>query len=408
MGGVFTGQIGAPASQGGFLQPGAVPAPASGGGGTTPTGGGTVTPLQWTAVRLLTGQIVCDLPDIELTSQLAVTIGQLESAQVVLHLQATTNPDWPTGTQPGGSALIAWTGDPTAPTIVWGGIVAQRVRLPGSSDVQLGLVTPEAYLDGCEVGTYTATNLNQDTILASLMAFASGTGRVPIALRQLAPSIQTQTVAYTRSSQVTVYAALQALSGVAGGPEWSMDWVWNVATGIILPRLNYGIRIGTGVLAGAQPNVTIEPTDMLAGSAFSEDFSAGHGANDVIAYGSASSTATSTDVPFVESVVLDTKGRPLWTYAYSPNQTVSDLTVLKTYAIAAVTQMQDGAQPLAVVLSTTLLGKQFGVDWNLGDDLGWSLSGMAFPTPLAGVGRCIGYRVDATTITPILKGVSLG
>ncbi|HET6915092.1 MAG TPA: hypothetical protein VFH56_03290, partial [Acidimicrobiales bacterium] len=113
--------------------------------------------LQWVAVNLLTGGIVCDLADLELSGPLATTIGQVESTQMLLHVTDSTNPDWLTGTQPGGSALIAYTGTNTTPTIVWGGIVTQRVREPGDPTVQLALSTPECYLDGCQVGTYTAS-----------------------------------------------------------------------------------------------------------------------------------------------------------------------------------------------------------------------------------------------------------
>jgi hypothetical protein len=363
--------------------------------------------MQWVAVEWLTGNIVCDLPGIVLSGPLATTIGQVESTQMSLFLDDNTNPSWLTGTTPGGSALVAYTGTNTAPTIVWGGIVTQRVREPGSPVVQLALSTPEAYLDGCQVGTYTASNLNQDTVLQGLMAFAMGTNRPNWTLTHVAPSTQTQTVKYSPSDQTSVYAALQALSAVQGGPEWVAGWTWNVAAGTITPTMTYGSRIGQPVNAGAQPNVTIESADLMAGSAFSEDYSPGMGANVVTAFGSASANATSSDVPYATAQEVDLKGRPLWTYIYSPNQTVTDVNTLATYASQAVALMQDGAQPLTMTIANDLIGKQFGVDWQLGDDIGWVIDGPAFPEPVSGVSRCVSYQADLSTITPILKGASL-
>lgn len=365
-----------------------------------------MTVLQWVAASLLTGDIIADLPGIELAgAPLAVTIGQIESVQMTLNLDDKTNPDWPLGTQPGGAVLVAYTGTGTSPSIVWGGIVTQRVRIPGSTQVQLACSTAEAYLDACPVGTYTATDLNQDTILQGLMAFAMGPNRPGWVLEHLPnASTQTQTVAYTPSSQTSVYAALQALSAVQGGPEWIAGWSWDVAARTIVPTLTYGARIGQAVNAGAEPNVTIESADLQAGSAFSEDYSPGMGANQVTAYGSAAANATSTDVPMATATALDLQGRPLWAYGYQPNGTVTDPAILGLYAAQASARMQDGAQPLTMVIANDLVGKRLGTDWHIGDDIGWRIDGPAFPVPLSGVGRCISYQADLATITPILKG----
>jgi hypothetical protein len=366
-----------------------------------------VADLQWLGVNLLSGQIIADLADVELTEPLAVTIGQYEQTRVYLNVEPNTPADWLAATQPGGTALIAWTGQPLAPNIVWGGIVQQRARTLGNK-VELALITPEGYLEACPVGTYNAAGLNQDTILSSLMAFAAGTYRPSIILNQLTPSTNVQTVAYTPSSQASVYTALQALSGVTNGPEWTMDWYWDLVARTIRPRLNYGARVGNPVQAGGLPNVTVELEDLQDGSSFVEDYSPGHGANDVTAFGAPDPNATAADIASAQATAGDLKGRPLWSYVYQPNQTVTTSGALAPYATAAVAQMQDGAQPLSMVLLNNAPGKQLGVDWFLGDDLGWSLDGPTFPVPVAGTARCIGYTATTQTITPMLKGASLG
>lgn len=363
--------------------------------------------LQWVAVDLATGQTIVDLPGFEISGEgVGVTIGAYESATGSLTITDDTNPSWESATTPGASAMIAWTGDPTSPTVLWGGLILQRLRPPNSNVVTFAMTTPEIYLDSCPVGDYSAINVNQDTILADLVGFATSTNRLPITLRHLTPSTQNQTTGYEASSQTKVLGALQALSAVTNGPEWMMGWEWDVPGGTIRPVIYYGARVGNAVMPGQSPNVTVETTDLLEGSVFTEDYTPGQGANQVIAYGSASTTASSSDVPVASATAIDLKGRPLWTFSYSPNQTVTDPVVLGTYAAKAVSAMNDGSKPLTMVLPVDAPGKRLGVDWSIGDDIGWSLSGPSFPQPISGIARCIGYRLTAQTVTPILKGAA--
>lgn len=363
--------------------------------------------LSWVGVSLLTGRIIADLPGIELTAPIGVTIGQVETTTVILHLDAHTNADWPAATLPGGAALIAYTGDPSAPTVVYGGIVMQRIR-DTTASVTLSLHTVEEYLGACYVGDYTATSVNQDTIVAGLMGFATGPNQVPFSLVHL-PNASTflQTVAYAASDQVTVLSALQALSALSGGPEWTIVWSWNLAAATITPTFVYGARIGSAVNPGAQPNVTVELADLLSGSSITEDYTPGYGANSVTAVGAPPPNAVSNSVPSVTVVSANLGGRPLWAYSYQPDSTVSDLGILSDYAQQAQRQMSNGVQPLQLSIAHDLPGKTLGVDWGLGDDMGWHLSGIAYPTPVSGVGRCIGYQVDYSTITPVLQGLGL-
>lgn len=372
--------------------------------------------LRWTAVRLATGQIVCDLPNVEIAQgELASTIGQPETGQLALNLTPKTPSEWLLATQPGGSALIGWTGDPSSPTILWGGIVMQRARSLGPK-VLLSCQTPDAYLAGCYVGNLTAT-ANQDTLIASLMAFASGTNQVPWVLNHLAnASTVSQTVAYTSPSNVTVLSAMQSLSAIAGGPEWFTSWQWNLTAGTVVPVLNYGQRVGQAAANGI-PAVTISQSDLADGATFTEDYTAGYGANSVTAYGQ--SSGSSSLVPTANATAVDLKGRPLWAYVYQPNVTVTDTGVLGQFAASAVSQIQDGSQPMTMTMPKRrgvkqfgqawgAPGKQFGVDWNLGDDMGYSMGpSIAFPTPISGVARAIGYRIGYDTITPVLQGAKL-
>jgi hypothetical protein len=359
-------------------------------------------PLSWVAADFLTGELIVDLPNIEIYEDLAVTIGQAEQATVNLHLDEDTPASWVDGTTPGKAVLLAYIGD--LDNIVFGGIVEQRDR-DNTTVVELTLTSAETYLDSCYVGDYTATNINQDTILSSLIAYAAGTNRPTWDLNHVTPSTAKQSVAYTADSNTTVLAALQALSAVQGGPEWLITWhvVAGAATTRVRPLITYGSRIGTP--AGADgPTVVVELADLQAGSGLHEDYSNGQGANKVTAYGTAPTNAADDSVPSASATALDLQGRPLWEYRYQPNATVSSTSVLATYAQQALLVMQNGTQPLTLVLANDLPGKTLGVDWNLGDDIGWYLSGIAFPTAATGTARCVGYKIDHATVTPILQG----
>ena len=379
--------------------------------------------LNWTAFQLATGNVICHLPGIELmTGALTVTIGQVETAQVALNVTPRTAPEWYSATQPGGAGLIAWTGDPDGPTIIYGGLVQQRSR-SNYSRVLLTLATGEDYLRGCYVGSFSQQAVNQDTIVAALMAFANGTNQLPWTLNHVPiASTQLQTISYTGLSAVTVLRGLQELSALSGGPEWTVTWNWNQAASTITPVFNYGQRIGTPAPNGV-PAVTIRSTDLQDGAAFVEDYSEGMGANQVTVYSGNNSTTASTGVgPSATAPASITpawlNGRPLWQFQYQPNTTTTDATALAAYAAAAANQLQNGAQPLSLTLPRRRgkkqfgsgygsPGKQFGTDWNLGDDIGYELTGPVFPVPVSGIARVVGYQVAHESITPVLQGAKL-
>jgi hypothetical protein len=332
------------------------------------------------------------------------SIGQLESTNLTLNLDASTAPEWPAATEKGSAAIVAWSGDPASPVIKWGGVVTQRVREPFSPTVQLALSTAEEHLSSCPVGTLTTTD-NQDTLVADLMGFATGANMPPWVLNHVTPSTQQQTVTYVAGqSNVSVLAALQSLSAYYGGPEWFTGWQWNVAAGTIVPTFTYGSRIGQAADPVLGPSVVFEANDMQAGSSFTEDYSAGYGANQVTVMGAASGSSGSTSA---SATAPNLAGRPLWNLTYTPSVTTTDATALGQFAYAAVTQLAAGSQTAKLVVSKDLTGKQVGADWGLGDDIGYTFSGPAFPQPISKTARCMGYAVDLTTVTPMLQGVVL-
>lgn len=365
--------------------------------------------LNWLGICFQTGDIICNLPGIQIQAPLAATIGQPETANLVLNLDDDTAPEWLTATTEGYGALIAWTGDPAAPVIQWGGIVQQRIRSPFSTQVQLSASTPDAWLASVPVGNL-ATTANQDTLAASLMGFATGANMPPwVLIPSSIASTQQQAVAYQASQNQNVLAALQSLSAYNGGPQWMTGWQWNLAVGKIKPTFTYGQRIGQPADPVLGPQVSFTVNDMQGGSSLSEDYSSGKGANTI----AATLTPTAGGLIVATATASDLKGRPLTWMSYTPSSGAaapsgSDLpTVAGAYAAAAIQALSDGSPTQNIVITNGIVGKQFGDDWNLGDDVGWRFTGQAFPDSPGGVSQCIGYRVDLTTITPILKGAVL-
>lgn len=370
--------------------------------------------LNWTAFNFLTGKILLDSAAITWDgSELPDTIGQVDTINVVLNLDAKTpSPDWIFATEKGAAAWVAWTGTPLNPVIVWGGIVTQRVRTLGPQ-VALQLATAEAYLDACPVSNYVATSFNQDKIVYDLVTlFAAGTQQPSWAtLPSANPSSVTQSVAYPVNANVSVLGALQALSATQtsgiNGPEWFCGWQWNLATSTIVPTITYGQRVGH-VASAAGPNVTIELAELADGSQFIEDYTAGRGANVVTALGQSTGGSTTGVIPSATVSASNFAGRPTWTYTFSPSEQTSDTTILAGYASRALAALQSGNQPLVAVLPANQPGRTYGVDWFLGDDIGWNLhGGLQFPIAVSGIGRVIGVKVTASTVSPVIQGAVL-
>lgn len=350
--------------------------------------------LQWVAVDLLSGVIVCDLPSISAVQDpFRRTLGRYETQTATLTVTSKIDPAWVQGTLPMASALIAYRGAPGQEVIQWGGIVLRRQRKLGNQ-VVLSLVTPEAYLDRRYAGNYTATNRDQNLMVLDLVtAFAADTGGLPFAMTTTGAGTP-RTESTSDKDDATVYALLQQAMAADGGPEFTADWVWTHGPERITPRITVGSRIGNPVIPGLQPAAFFE-TAMLTDALFDEDYSSSKGANITTTTGAGQGDSR----PQASAILANMKGRPKVELRTSTSET--DVSLLQRLATADLARLQDGAQ--TVSLTASVAGApQLGVDWNLGDDIGYELSGAAYPSPVQGVGRCIGYELDDTTVTPIL------
>lgn len=360
--------------------------------------------LRWLAVDLLSGAIITDLPSMQSTDPNRRTLNQYESQSIDMYVTDTTTPSWRVGTRPGSCAVIAYRGDPGVEVIYWGGIVLRRQSTTGSNKVTLTAATPEAYLDRRYTGAYTTDPLGigatkpQNSIVADLITqFVVANQGLPITVVTLAGTSTSRFEVYNDYDDKTVYSNIGALTGLLGGPEFTGHWVWNRGPNTITPVLYVGNRIGTP--ASPAPAATFDSANLIEGT-LDENYSTGMGGNDVTAtssgQGLARPQATSPNPP---STTLN--GRPRFQYRYSPSTSIQDPLTLQQHADRAASLLTEGTNTVtlkAAASSRPLLG----VDWNLGDDIGYELDGPAFPTPLIGVARCIGYEATDVYTSPVL------
>jgi hypothetical protein len=193
------------------------------------------------------------------------------------------------------------------------------------------------------------------------------------------------------------------------GGEYTVEWSWSSDKESLVPTLVFGDRIGAAAPSGLDPAVTFELPGSLTSFTQARDFSSGKGANKVVPYSSGQGSSTPYGTP-VTAPVAD--GRPVFEYRYQPASNLSP-TALTSYAQQAIKILAPGARPISMTaaLAACLKGRQLGIDWHLGDDIGYQVGVSkpvpAFPGGLAGVGRCIGYELTDTTITPILADATL-
>lgn len=384
--------------------------------------------LRWLSVDA-TGAVVAYLPGLSADGPLRRTMGRYESQTATLVVDASTDESWSAATTPFESALIAYE---TPGVVVWGGIVVTRQR-DLSNLVKLSLVTPEGYLDRRYVGDYSQTGRDQNVILTDLRSlFAGAHAAVPGSVGWsfihafIGAPVVTRDRSYLNTDDKSVYSAMQELAGVKGGPQWHTGWRWTHGPENIQPLLTVGTRIGARQPPGMAPAVTFT-TEMLTSFSSVEDYSSGKGANLLTAVSSGQGGTR----PSASASVLQPR-RPVVEHRWTPSTSITNPAVLQGHADSNLPRMRDGARIVSFTVSRAA-APQVGVDWDLGDDVGYSVSspslgltpeqvpGAAAPIPrtipytigapmvtvwrqsrVTGVGQVIGYDVGVDTVTPYI------
>jgi len=366
------------------------------------------------AVDARTGVVLADLTDLEPDGPLPLTLGRYESASAKLPLPAEVvkwlgkpegrKPlqdlqDWRKATRPGAVVVVALEDDQP----VWGGLVLQRTT-DHTAVAQLALVTLEAYLDRRYVGDKTYTNTGQAAIVADLVDSFIKDGTLPgLPIRVAYPSPGTsRDRTYTADSDKTIYAVLSDLSGVQGGPQWTIGWERQHSPERITPVLHVADRVGSDVTAGLQPAAVFDLPGCVTEAQLVESYSTGDGANRVTA-----TTGQGEDRLASTSDASDFEGRPMFEYRWSPSTSITDTSTLTAHAKRVLGILAPGSKVLTLTAAITA-APVYGDEWILGDTIGYDLLAPAWLDGLTGQAQTIGVQVGPDTITPILAVPDIG
>lgn len=377
--------------------------------------------LRWVSADLRTGVVIADLPSIVPTWPLRRTISNYDTGQVTLHLDGAPV-NWQRAVKPGAAVLACYDDqiypDGTQPNpIQWAGYVTSIDPQVADSTVVVYLTTLEGYLNRRYVrdGTYSA---GWQSIVASLIGSYVTGGTLPGITLLLnhpdAGTAPTNPLVWQNTDNATVFTRINQLIGEFGG-EFTINWSWAATGRSLVPTLQFGPRIGQAATAGLGPAVTFDLPGCITAASQPWSYADGDGANVITYYSSGQGTVT----PYApDAVAADFDDRPAFEFRDSPVPSVTDTTRLFTFAGQAMKVLGPGAKPLSLTVTRQNdFGRTYGIDWQMGDDVGYSIGGLddqgqdtvlAFPGGITGTGRVIAVEmVDESTLTPILYQTSI-
>lgn len=379
--------------------------------------------LQCVSADLASGTVLADLPAVELGDGATLTQTLSNYDTVVARLNLPGAPEnWDRATMPGG-AVLAFYDDSTLPdgtlpqAIEWAGWVPKRHRDGGVDAVDLSLSTLEKYLDRRYVGDQTITaGTPWATAAAAMVNFwavtGGGSGLRGIDLLTAVATAPGETLAedlvWQNTDNVSVFGRLTELTTQYGG-DFTVTWAWGANQATLVPTLYVGPRIGQATMSGMQPAVTFDLPGCITAVTMDEDYGDEFGGNVVTAYSNGQGTYTPYSSPQAASNLL---GRPAFELRISPASSVTSTTRLNRFATQQVALTAPGAQPIALTYSRSNdTGRKYGVDWQLGDDIGYVIGGYAddgtdlvpaFPNGgITGTGRVTQVEISDSEITPV-------
>ena len=370
--------------------------------------------LSWVSVNANDGSIIADLPTLKPDGALKRTLMRYESQTASLPLGDPDDPNdtarppenWRQATRKGAVFLVALdeADENNTRRPLWGGMVIRR-NTSHDGDVKLSLVTAEGYFDRVYVGNEQFAGIPQNTIVKTLVEKYAKTGAklgLPIRVEIVGGLGEPRGKEYTDAEDKTLYSVLTELSGMLGGPEWTVGWEWVDAKTLGLV-LTVGDRIGSPPPAGLGPAAQFFLPGSVTSVELDEGYGADEGANDVIAVSSGVDDARPQS-PHQSPSTPDL--RPRFEYRWTPDTNVSATETLTSHAQRALAAMKDGT----VALSFTANREDppyLDRDWRIGDDIGFDLTAPAWPNGITGTARAVGWELTDTTITPLIDGTNI-
>lgn len=350
--------------------------------------------LAWYGVDLRTGGIVEDLPSLKPSGALGRKLGAQATLQAELALDGAPS-GWEEATAPGRSMFVAV--DTATDTPVWAGVALPREG--GSANtVQLGAATLEAYLDARYPGTQTMLAVDQATVCTNLITPALTQGP-PLVIDSVATGT-TMDYLSDDGDDKTILSCLTEVMSLDGGPEWTIDVVWNGAhTGFQFP-VRIRQRIG---IQSTNPEAVFDYPGCVSEYLLAESYEQGKGATRVRARGEGEGSSRLTSAAH-DATALLASGWPLWEYRYTPATGVTDPDQLEAHAASSVGLMAQGGQ-VWTMQAVASQAPRLGSAWGLGDSIRLSVErSRRHPAGAEVVARCWAWELDpgSDRVTPIL------
>lgn len=354
--------------------------------------------LSWLSVDANNGSVIAELPTLHADGALKATLMRYETATANLPMDKAPS-NWRQATRQAATFLVALD-EREQP--LWGGMVTRRTRSArsGGGGVAMTLVSAEGYLDRVYVAEdETFSAWPQNNIVEYLVNKYAKTGTkrgLPIRVVKVGGNGNAMDREYKESEDKTLYTILTDLSGVIGGPEWTMGWEWvdERTLGLVFC---VGDRIGSPAPAYLNPAAQFYLPGPVTDAELVEGFGADEGANDVMAV----STGTEGARPQSPHQTVTNDLRPRFEKRWTPSTSITDVGTLTGHAQRELAAMKDGTLALSITANRQE-APALNRDWRLGDDIGFDITAPEFPDGLVGTARCVGWELTETTITPLI------
>lgn len=351
--------------------------------------------LTWYGCDLRTGRISEELAAI--TAQtLSRKLGAATSTTVDLALDGAPA-EWESATDPGRTMLVAV--DTLSSTPIWAGIVWTR-QGGSDSNVQLGVGSPEGYLDRRYPGTYSATQADASTVIADLAAPILTQG-LPVSWDTTASGLLIDYVSVDTDDK-TIVSSIQTISAMEGAPEWTIDVVWGDAAHTMFALV---MRIRPTIGTTSSPQAVLDMPGCISSYSLTESYEQGKGATVVQASGDGEGDARlQSDVYTADDLIA--AGWPRYVHRYSPGTGITDVDQLNAHAARTLDLLRGGARAWTVQAATSA-APRLGTDWVLGDSVGIEIApgvSRRHPRGISTTGRAYGWdlNVGGDSVSPIL------
>lgn len=326
---------------------------------------------QWFACDLVSGQIIAELPSI--TGSLSRIIGASTSTGLNIPIPLggpdKPPPDIYSATDPGRTMIVAVLNDQP----MWGGIVLRRQR-GTEGTLTVSCASLESYLDHRFVRDHEWLEKDDTSLIAHGLAMDAEADEGIGLVIDARPSGRLRDRRYLDQDDKTVLSALQELSGIKDGPEFTIDLEWTDETRTAFAKV---LRI--------RPRIGLESTQAVFDSkskseatySFTEDYGDGRGANHIIATSSGEGEVRPQSIPARDEQQFHI-GWPRWERRFSPSTSITEIETLNTHAHSDLELRHLGARTFDIEVR----GDEYprlGIDWNLGDNVRWHLFGHGHP-----------------------------